>query len=85
MSLAPDEVIVYTTEKAQYGKNTIQIDDQTYRVAKELKSMKLEPKNASRIVEGYYVIFADEAPIQAFLQSVSENSSLQEAKLRNAA
>lgn len=78
MSLAPDEVIVYTTEKALYGKNTIQIDDQTYRVAKELKSMKLEPKNASRIVEGYYVIFADEAPIQAFLQSVSENSSLQE-------
>ena len=75
-TLAPDEVFVYGTGK-EWGKDTVMIGGRTYRVAKELKDMKIVSKNEQNLTDGYYVIVSDAAQIQEVLAKTYEDSEMQ--------
>ncbi len=75
-TLAPDEVFVYGTGK-EWGKDTVMIGGRTYRVAKELKDMKIVSKNEQNLMDGYYVIVSDAAQIQEVLAKTYEDSEMQ--------
>lgn len=75
-SLAPDEVFVYGTGK-EWGRDTIEIGGRTYRVAKELKNMKIAPKNEQKLIDVYYLIVSDAAQIQDVLTEIYEGSEMQ--------
>lgn len=76
--LSEDEVIIYSSQKEMYGKDTVQIHDKTYQVAKELETMKIEPKNESRVFDAYYIVFSDENQINTWLSQASRLSDMKE-------
>lgn len=69
ISLKEDEVLVYDpdADAEKLGEDTIKINNDTYRVVKELNTLKLEEKNSSRIIPGYYVIVKDKECIEKYL------------------
>lgn len=76
-SLAPEEVYVYSTNEA-WGQDTVQFGGRTYRVAKELESMKLSPKDERNLVNTYYIIMSDAGQIQEILTENFEDTGMQE-------
>lgn len=75
--LASDEVYLYCPG-GTYGKDTVKVGDKTYRVVKELESMKIEPKNHSNAIVDYYIVVPDTDQIHEFLNYVYANSGMQE-------
>ena len=76
-ALAPDEVFAYGTGEGWDG-DSVRLGDKTYRVEKELGNLKIAPKDAEALVEGYYFIVADAEQIQGMLRQVYEDSGMQE-------
>lgn len=74
-TLAPDEVFVYGTDR-DWGRDTVEIGGQAYRVAEELKNMKIAPERGLNVVDVYYLIVSDAAQIQEILAEVYENSEM---------
>ncbi len=74
VSLKEDEVIIYNPEQGaeKLAEDTIIIDDDTYHVVKELDNMKIERKNRSNVIGGYYVIFSGRSQIETILRRVCE-------------
>ncbi len=74
VSLKADEVIIYNPRQGagKLAEDTIVIDGDTYHVVKELDNMKIERKNRSNIIRGYYVIFSDRSQIETILKRVCE-------------
>ena len=58
--LAPDEVILFTTDEGSYGRDTITVNGKELKVVKELKDFRLEDKSVARVVTGWYLIMPDE-------------------------
>lgn len=78
ISLAQDEVVLYTTNQKMYGRNTVRIEDKQYQVLKELEDMKVETKSGSRVTDAYYLILSDEDQMTELLQYAFRNSDMQE-------
>ena len=76
-TLAPDEAYVYCTGE-DWGRDSVRLGNKTYRIVKELGNLKIAPKDAEALVEGYYFIVADEEQIQEMLRQVYEGSGMQE-------
>lgn len=74
--LAPDEVYVYGTVEG-WDKDCVRIGDRTYRVAKEIESLKIASKGRE-LVEEYYFIVSDAGQIRELQGQVYEGSGMQE-------
>lgn len=74
ITLREDEVLIYNPQKGEekLSEDTIKIDGDTYHVVKELDTMKVEKKNNTGLVAGYYVIFSDETKIEEYLKQVND-------------
>jgi len=59
MELGDKEAILFTNGE-NYGKDTIQIDDETWTIKKELERAPFEKKSDSNIDKVYYMIVKDE-------------------------
>lgn len=72
VSLKENEVIIYNPEKdaEKFSQDTIVINEDTYHIVKELDIMKIEKKNRSNVIGGYYVIFSERSQIETILQNV---------------
>lgn len=66
VSLGKDEVLIYNPEEA-YGEKSINIEGESFRIEEELKNLKIEPKNNSRVVPGYYIVFDSMEQVKHFL------------------
>lgn len=75
-SLGPDEAYVYSVGE-NWGRDTVQIGEQTFRVASELENMKIAPKDEQRLVDGYYIIVSDAGQIEEILRKTYEGSDMQ--------
>lgn len=73
MTLAEDEVMIYTPEEdtPKTGR-IIRIEQDTYKVVKELDNMSIEKKVSSSSIGTYYVIFKDEGHIEKYLEAVRQ-------------
>lgn len=78
ISLDEDEILFYTTETEMYGKPEVKLEGTTYHVVKELKNMKVEKKNNSRMAPAYYVIFSGREQIVEIMKKVFTASDIQE-------
>ncbi len=73
-TLAPDELLIYAPY-GTYGKDKVKLGNQNYKVKKELSSMKLEKKNKSSTVDGYYLVLPDEGHVQQALEEYNAGSA----------
>lgn len=73
-ALAPDEALIYAPY-GTYGKDRVKLGNQNYKVKKELSSMKLEKKNKSSTVDGYYLVLPDEGHVQQALEEYNAGSA----------
>lgn len=73
-ALAPDEALIYAPY-GTYGKDRVKLGNQNYKVKKELSSMKLEKKNKSSTVDGYYFVLPDEGHVQQALEEYNAGSA----------
>lgn len=73
-TLAPDEALIYAPY-GTYGKDRVKLGNQNYKVKKELSSMKLEKKNKSSTVDGYYLVLPDEGHVQQALEEYNAGSA----------
>lgn len=78
VQLASDEVILYITGKNMYGRDTLKLEENNFRIVKELEDMKVEKKNGSRYAEAFYVVFSSEEQIQQLMNEVCEKNDVQE-------
>ncbi len=73
VALDEDEVLIYTPEEdAPKIGNIIRIEQDTYKVVKELDNMSIERKVSSSSIGTYYVIFKDEGHIEKYLEAVRQ-------------
>ncbi len=76
-SLGPDEAYIYATGK-EWGRDRVSLGGRTYRVAKELKEMKLVSKDENNLVNSYYLIVSDAEQIREILVKSCGDSDMQE-------
>lgn len=67
-TLEPGEVLVYAAHE-RYGKDTIEIMGQDYRV-KEVKKAPCNGILASYMSSGYYIVFPDEAAVEQIAEHI---------------
>lgn len=58
ITLSDDEMLIFTTAK-NYGKNSITINNQTYRIQQELEEVAFATKNEMDIMDTYILIVND--------------------------
>lgn len=73
ISLKNDEVMIYCTN-GTYGKDSVKINGQTYRVASELDNLKAEPKNKAGAYGTYYIICSGKEQIKKMMYDIAENT-----------
>ncbi len=76
-TLAQDEVYAYGTVEG-WGRDSVVIGDQTYRVVRELDNMKYSPKNEHAMVNEYVFIVSKAEQVQELLTAVYAGSGMQE-------
>lgn len=68
VSLAEDEALFYNPdEDAEETAEEIQINKDTYRVVKQLDSLKIQEKNKAQIVDEYFIIVSERSQIDKYL------------------
>lgn len=70
VDLKENEVIFYTTKEENYGWDTLQIENKSYHIVKELTDMWTESKNDNRLSEAFFVIFNGTEQIEEWLQYI---------------
>ncbi len=76
-SLASNEVYLYSTGE-KWGRDTVKLGERTYQVARELKNLKIAPKNEQNLVDGYYLIVSDAGQIQEVMTEIYKDSDMQQ-------
>lgn len=77
VNLTEDEVLLFDVS-GTYGKDSIQINNRSFRVLEELKGMELQKKNNSSIVEEYYLVVKNQDIVQSVLNEAYAGSTMQE-------
>lgn len=69
ISLQPDEVLLYSTEKdgEKFPSEEMVLEGTSYRIVEELDDMRIEKKSNQNIIKSYYVVMADIGQIDQHL------------------